>query len=617
MKKIIISTFDSIKNPNYGGGGAVSIHEVAKRLAKKYDICVLSANYPGARDEICENVNYKRIGFSFAGPILGQLLFHLFVIFEAIKGNYDLWIESFTPPFSTSFVPIFTKKPVIGLVHMLSGEDMHRKYGIPFEIVERFGLSFYSSFIVVNDFCRHKILKANPKAEIFVIPNGVNVRNPTAEGAKKKCILFLGRIEMNQKGIDLLLNAYKEISRKQNVDLVIAGSGREMELRKLKKEIDKLKLKGIRFLGRVEGEEKEKLFQSALFLVIPSRFETFSLVALEALSHSIPIVCFDIPAFNWIPNSCAMKAKAFDVGEFSAKCLLLIKEANLRQKMGLAGRKFALKFSWDRVAKRYEWVFNKVLGVDRRKDLKEVIKSFPKGASFVFISPHMDDCIFSAGATISHLAKVAKVVVINVFTKYDRKTFSLPLLGFLLGYKSLRVEDIFRKRRNEDRKVFSKLAIKPVNLNFVDAIFRKKESVKGNGTFLKILKNNIYPSGKNLFAGKVSEEDEKIKTKIYAKIEKFLSKLGKDYIIFCPYGVGGHVDHILVREICEENFAKVIFWKDQPYASIQKKTERLFNLYFKPDSTKRELVFGYKQETRHFEKTNFWEEDEEFLIKKW
>jgi len=42
--KIIISNYDSVKNPYYGGGGATAIHEIASRLTKKFEVTVLTGN---------------------------------------------------------------------------------------------------------------------------------------------------------------------------------------------------------------------------------------------------------------------------------------------------------------------------------------------------------------------------------------------------------------------------------------------------------------------------------------------------------------------------------------------------------------------------------------------
>ena len=109
-KKIIFSTYDDVDNPYYGGGGAHAISEIAKRLASFFDVTIITANYPGGKNIRKDGIRYKRIGPSFVDPRTGQLIFSLLLPWYARHEEYDIWFESFTPPFSTSFVPLFTKK---------------------------------------------------------------------------------------------------------------------------------------------------------------------------------------------------------------------------------------------------------------------------------------------------------------------------------------------------------------------------------------------------------------------------------------------------------------------------------------------------------------------------
>jgi len=121
--KIVFSNYDDVNNPYYGGGGAYAIHEVAKRLAKRHKVTVVTGNYPNAKTQFIDSVEYRRIGLSFLEPKLSQLIFHLLLPYYFRKSSFDVWIESFTPPFSTSFLPFFGRGRVIGLAHMLAGED--------------------------------------------------------------------------------------------------------------------------------------------------------------------------------------------------------------------------------------------------------------------------------------------------------------------------------------------------------------------------------------------------------------------------------------------------------------------------------------------------------------
>lgn len=361
--KIIFSNYDDLQNPFYGGGGARAVHEVAKRLTNRYQVTVITGVYPGAKDELVDDVNYKRIGFFLFSPKISQLIFHFFLPFVVSKHSFDVWMESFTPPVSSSFLPLFTRKPVIGLVHFLSGEDMFRKYKLPFFIIEAIGLRTYQYFILVAEFLKDKILKINPRAFIEVIPNGLEDKLLKTKFVDQgKYILFMGRIEVNQKGLDLLLGAYKEIENKVMCKLIIAGPGLKNEVGKLQKLIRGLNLdKKVSYIGKVEHEAKFKTFENALIIVVPSRYETFPITVLESFAFAKSVIVFDIPAMEWISNDICYKVKPFEKNLLAKGMLDLIQNNTLRNNMGIHAKKFSQNFDWDKVAQKYDKFIKRTL----------------------------------------------------------------------------------------------------------------------------------------------------------------------------------------------------------------------------------------------------------------
>lgn len=358
--KIIISSFDDIKNPYYGGGGSIAIYEVFKRLTKYYAITIITGSYPNSKDEIVDGLYYKRIGLDVLGPKIGQLFFQVLLPFYALIKKYDLWVESFTPPFSTAFLPIFTKKPVIALVHMLSAKDMQRKYKLPFGIIENIGLKFYKRFIVLTEATRDNILNINKSAQIDIIPAGINLQENPQRCDDKKHILFLGRIEINQKGIDLLLQAYKKIAKKTGYKLVIAGNGEKKEVERLQKLIKYLGInESVELLGRVDENVKIEIFNKAVLIVLPSRFENFSLVALEALAFKIPIICFDIEGLRWLPKNLCLKVRPFSVNGLSYAILKLINNRNAIRGYKKNSGIFTRGYSWEKISLLYKKAIDK------------------------------------------------------------------------------------------------------------------------------------------------------------------------------------------------------------------------------------------------------------------
>lgn len=362
--RIIISSYDDIGNPTYGGGGAIAVDAVAKRLAKHYQVTVMTGSYPGAKNITRNKVSYVRLGSSLFGPKIGQLLFQLCLPLKVLTYKYDLWIESFTPPFSTAFLPLFTTRPVIGLVHMLAASDMERKYNLPFKKIENLGLKLYRHFIVLSESSKAEIMIQNKSANYLVEGNGVEMPVGIKSYAKRpqEYLLFMGRIEVDQKGLDLLLIAFKQIIKSYPLRLKIAGSGSPAELAKLDTLINDLGLaSSVDIVGRVSGVAKDKLYQAAKLVLIPSRYETFSLTALESLSYGIPLVCFDIPGMSWLDPKIVAKAKEGSAKSYASKILKLLSDPSLAKEISTLSIATAKKYTWNNVAEEYHSFIREIL----------------------------------------------------------------------------------------------------------------------------------------------------------------------------------------------------------------------------------------------------------------
>lgn len=359
--KVIISNYDDLKNPVYAGGGARAIHEVAKRLISNFDVTVLTGNYPDAKNEVLDGVAYVRIGLPYTVGPIGQLLYVPFLLWHVLTQKYDVWIESFTPPVSTSFVPLFTKKPVIGLVHMLSGKDMARKYHLPFTSIERLGIKLYRYIIALTDYSAKKIREQNPSAHIAVIGNGVDMPEHAIFN-KGRHLSYLGRIEVNQKGLDLLLDAYAKACESISVPLVIAGIGSAKEVARLSSLIRERSLeKLVTLRGRITGKEKDTFLRETLIGIVPSRFETFSLTMLEMMSYGIPVVAFDTAGTRWAPDDTLVRVPAFDTRALAEAIIALYRNENFQEQLRAHATTYAARHTWDAIGQAYTAYITEVL----------------------------------------------------------------------------------------------------------------------------------------------------------------------------------------------------------------------------------------------------------------
>ncbi len=359
--RILHLAFDDHRFPG-SGGGAVRTFEVNRRLAQRHDVTVVTLNYKGARERVEEGIRYVQVGIRYS--YFGRIISYLLCLPIALR-RYpsDLVVEDFTPPMSTALVPLWTRRPVVGMVQWLWARQKSRQYKLPFFLIEQWGVRTHGRLIAVSSGIAARLRALNPAAEVRVIPNGVEqlngVEQPgvSVDGLDKADLVFLGRIEMEAKGIDLLLRAFAEIAPSVNADLVIAGDGRDMErVRRLAGELGVSDR--IRLAGAVDGAAKAALLIGARLVCVPSRFETSSLVSLEAQASGTPVLAFDIPALREVlaPDGGVLVAP-FDIGAYARAMLWLLNAPEQCRAMGEAGRQFVRQFHWDAVASQQERVY--------------------------------------------------------------------------------------------------------------------------------------------------------------------------------------------------------------------------------------------------------------------
>lgn len=373
--KILHLGFEDYKKPG-SGGGATRTHEVNKRLVSLgFDITVLTSNYKGAEDRIDEGVKYKHIGLPI-GYMGGILTYFISLPLHVFRYKADLLIEDFAAPFSSCLSPLYSRKKKIALVQWLNAKEKSKQYKLPFWIIEKIGLKLHKSYIAMSSDLSNKIKLTQSEADVTVIPNGVPkyAFNPSL-GKERKDILYLGRIEIAQKGLDLLIDSFSKISHLTNANLLIAGDGEDKD-----KLIKLIKERGlterVTFLGRVSGEEKFELFSKVKVVAMPSRFETFGMVAVEAFAAGAPVVAFNIDCLNEvIPYGLGKTAQQFNTSEFADSILYYLSGQNPTQDLNneYGRRKFASQYDWDIIASSQADVYRKQVSSPIRRSFLPVV----------------------------------------------------------------------------------------------------------------------------------------------------------------------------------------------------------------------------------------------------
>jgi len=168
---------------------------------------------------------------------------------------------------------------------------------------------------------------------------------------------------------------------------------------------------------------------------------------------------------------------------------------------------------------------------------------------WIYISPHLDDAALSAGGFIYEQACAGIPVEIwNIVCGFPPPGELTPLAQLMhFQWNSGTAEETVLMRRAEDAKATDILGAKATYFDVPDCIYRRG------------------PNGEPLYTN-IFVEPHEAEADLPAQIaQSLLPLLGPDDRVICQFGVGGHVDHILVRQAAERLERPLWYAADQPY----------------------------------------------------
>jgi UDP-glucose:(heptosyl)LPS alpha-1,3-glucosyltransferase len=172
-------------------------------------------------------------------------------------------------------------------------------------------------------------------------------------GKEDLVILFVG-MNFEIKRLGLLIEGLSQLSpadgRKSDVKLVVIGKGKEAFYRAMVREYG---VEDSVIFGGVTGEVEKYYLASDIF-VMPSVYDTFGMVVLEAMAAGLPVIITPtVGARDLVDDG----VEGFVLGDPPTAAELaqkidFLSNSNNRLRMGQCARERALKHSWDRVADR-------------------------------------------------------------------------------------------------------------------------------------------------------------------------------------------------------------------------------------------------------------------------
>jgi glycogen synthase len=210
------------------------------------------------------------------------------------------------------------------------------------------------------------------EGRIWVVSNGIDpadlvpVENLAALRARfadphERLVLLVGRL-VYEKGFHLALEALPDlIERLRTVRFVVAGSGTaEHELRE---QASRLGLDGHgAFLGWIGDDVLHSLYRIADLTVVPSIYEPFGLVALEAMASGCPCLVADTGGLREVvPNAeVGLRFRSRDPSSLAAVAERLLTDGQLRERLVAEASEHVLSFDWTDVARQIAALYAEV-----------------------------------------------------------------------------------------------------------------------------------------------------------------------------------------------------------------------------------------------------------------
>lgn len=376
-------------SPNTLGGGDRVFTELFKRWQAKgiktkilvssdgftlFTSCGLYSNYIVIPKSMIE-----RIGSPLMVPII-----YLLRIFKVLKYWRKVNIGSFTiiytpGDFICDVIPAALLRIVhrnvvwVTHVHYIIPSPWKRKISFTIDVfsflLQRISLLLISIFadliITVNSYVKEQLIELGiPEEKIYKSSCGIDFKLiqmvPPSNHRYEAC--FVGRIHPGKGVYDLVKIWSKVVKEIKEAKLAIVGSGSDLYINKLIKEIKENNLeRNIHLLGFLPFPFN--IMKASKVLLYPDHEAGYGwgIAIAEALACGIPVIAYDLPVYREVYGDKILLVKPWDIDDFAKKVLDLLKDDEKRLKLGEIGREYVKRYDWDVVADDLLKMFEKLI----------------------------------------------------------------------------------------------------------------------------------------------------------------------------------------------------------------------------------------------------------------
>lgn len=299
-------------------------------MKKKIVLHILKSNsFSGAENVVCQIIdmfkgdsNYRMIYVSTVGPIqkiLKDRKIEYFGVKEFNIKELKKIINMIEPDiihahdYTASIVSAMCHPNARIISHLHNNSPWIKSYGV-YSFLYFLSTFFYSNIITVSNSIEEEYVFGNLiKRKISCLGNPINtdyIKEKSNEYVVRGYfdLIFLGRLT-EQKNPKLLLEIIIELNKLlPNISIAVVGQGEMFD--SFKGVIEEKKLQNVKMFGFVKNPYP--ILRASKILCLPSLWEGYGLVAIEALSLGVPVVCSGVGGLKDIVNEqcgkiCAIK----------------------------------------------------------------------------------------------------------------------------------------------------------------------------------------------------------------------------------------------------------------------------------------------------------------------
>lgn len=361
-RKPKIIAFINAYSQGKSGGDMVFI-EVAKRI-KEFDKVVVTSLLG---KKLCQKSGLKAKFLitsrepefrNIISTYFKRILRAFFLELKVEKKDVLLGTSDFLP----DVLPIFwlktRNKKVKWIQHVFHLIPSSRKIPFLSQKISFFFIRYWADLVVVdNSLLKKNLVRLGFNSQrIMINYPGINLdylRSIKTKISTEYDGIFMGRLHRS-KGIFDLVKIWKLICKEiPKAKLGIIGKGEERVIGELKREIQRAGLEEkINLLGYLKDDEAFKTIKTSRVFVFPSYEEGFGIAPLEAQALGLPVVAWNLPAFDEVFPRGMIKVEMDKIEKFAEEVVKLLVNKNLYNRLSHEAIDNARRYNWDVIASR-------------------------------------------------------------------------------------------------------------------------------------------------------------------------------------------------------------------------------------------------------------------------